>query len=95
MLVLAHVQVGPLTPKSLHPQLTEYLGNKAFIKPRYSIQYAYQRADILKEKDFRNMRCVGFGPGPGLSVDSKPKVITSSAHRDTMGTKLLCKVKSL
>ena len=88
MLVLAQVQVGPLTRKSLHPQLTEYFGNKALIKPRYS-QYAYQRADILKEKDFRNMRYVGFGPGPGLSVDSKPKVITSSAPRDTMGTKPL------
>ena len=100
MLVLAQVQVGPLTPKSLHPQLTEYLGNKALIKPRYSNQYAYQRADILKEKDFRIMRCVGFVPGPGLFVDSKPKVITSSARRDTMDTKLLlickhCKVKTV
>ena len=66
----------------------EYLGNKAVIKPRYSSQYAYQRDDILKEKDFRNMRCVGFGPGPGLSVDSKPKVITSSAHKETMDAKL-------
>jgi hypothetical protein len=89
MLVLAQVQVGPLTPKSLHPQLIEYLGNKAVIKPRYSNQYAYHRDDILKEKDFRNMRCVGFGPGPGLFVDSKPKVITSSAHKDTMGIKIL------
>ena len=36
----------------------------------------------------RRVGFVGFGPGPGLSVDSKPKVITSSAQRDTMGTKV-------